>query len=181
MAISMGLRYPQRVRSLVLIGGFSEIDTIIERNFWLRIAMIDKLGMSDELGAFVSMWIMSHRFLDTDLGKRTAQATVDNIRTNDPETYKSLCRSVLRWGRRLPGQEAELTITSQLASLSMPVLALTGTSDHFIPATFSRLIADRVPNGQYQEIADCGHIPVLEKPAETVAAIQSYLSSRVIA
>lgn len=79
------------------------------------------------------------------------------------------------WGRVLPELAGEPKFTVRLPTIKVPTLALTGDSDHYIPARLSRLIADRIPKAEYKEIAVCGHIPVQEKPEETAKILKSFI------
>jgi pimeloyl-ACP methyl ester carboxylesterase len=181
MAMAMAERHPDLVASLVLVGGFSELDELMRRNFDLRIALVDRLGMSDELGVFITMWIMSHAYLDTEAGRAQGDLTIQLVKKNDPEVYKALCRSILDWGKCLPGQEGEPKFTERLRGLDVPALALTGDDDQFIPARMSRVIADALPGCSYAEIAGCGHIPFMERPSEASAAVIDFLGRHPIA
>lgn len=175
MAMAMAERHPELVASLVLIGGFSELDTLMRMNFELRIDLVDRLGMSAELGRFIAMWIMSHGYLETAEGRAQSERTIAMVQLNDPEIYKGLCRSILDWGRALPGQENEPRITARLGHLDVPAIAITGDDDQFIPARMSRIIADAIPGCAYREIAGCGHIPFMERPGEVTAAVVEFL------
>ena len=50
-----------------------------------------------------------------------------------------------------------------------------GDNDYFIPAKFSRIIAEGIPDAQYAEVARGGHIPFIEKPSETVEIVKKFL------
>ena len=175
MAMAMAERHPELVASLVLVGGFSELDTLMRMNFELRIDLVDRLGMSAELGRFIAMWIMSHGYLETPEGRAQSERTIAMVQLNDPEIYKALCRSILDWGRALPGQEKEPTITSRLRNLRVPALALSGDDDQFIPARMSRIIADALPGCAYAELPGCGHIPFMEQPDEAARVVVDFL------
>lgn len=180
MAMAMAERHPDLVSSLVLVGGFSELDTLMRMNFELRIDLVDRLGMSPELGRFIAMWIMSHGYLETAEGQAQSERTIAMVQRNDPEIYKALCQSILDWGRALPGQEDQQKITERLKHLKVPTLAITGDDDQFIPARMSQIIAAAIPGCEYQEIAGCGHIPFMERPSETAAAVVRFLGQNPI-
>jgi pimeloyl-ACP methyl ester carboxylesterase len=59
----------------------------------------------------------------------------------------------------------------------VPTLAVSGDSDHFIPASLSKLIASKVPGAKYHEIAQCGHIAVQEKPEETAGVLAAFMKA----
>jgi pimeloyl-ACP methyl ester carboxylesterase len=174
-AQAMALRHPDLVRSLIVIGGFSELDRAMEINFSLRKKIIAKLGMSEELADFMGLSTMTREFMDTDEGLAAMRANQDKIRQNEPAFYTAFLDAVLSWGRRLPGQEGETLYTDLIRKISCPTLVIAGDNDYFIPASFSRKIAAAIPDAQYAEVQDGGHIPFIEKPTETVALIRSFL------
>ena len=173
MAMALARQHPARVGAMVLVGAFSELDALMDLNFRFRIELVRALGMGDAIADHISLWTMSHQFLDTEAGQATARLNREMVKRNTVERYIELNETILHWGRRLPGQEHEPVPTTWLHELAAPTLALTGDADHFIPASFSRLIADRIPGAVYEELPGCGHIPFLEMPelaAERTAA-----------
>ena len=49
MALALAQRHPGKLKSLIVVGGFSELDRAAELNFRLRLRLIEKLGMSGEV------------------------------------------------------------------------------------------------------------------------------------
>ena len=174
-AQAMAVRHPDLVRSTIVVGGFSELDRAMEMNFSLRKKMIAKIGMGEELADFMGLSTMTREFMDTDEGLAIMRANQENVRANDPDLYTAFLDSILWWGRRLPGQEDEPLWTEKIRSISCPTLVLTGDNDYFIPAKFSKIIADAIPGASYVEIPGGGHIPFIEKPEETAEAVASFL------
>ena len=66
-------------------------------------------------------------------------------------------------------------LTSRLAELTMPVLALWGAEDALVPAAVGRKLAEALPNAKFHELAGCGHLPTLEKPQESAALFEAFL------
>lgn len=176
MAMAMALRHPALVRSLTLVGAFSELDRLMELNFQYRKKLVQRHGMGEELAGHIGLWTMGRRFLETEAAEAVLRGNETAVKANSPETYVALLDSILHWGRRLPGQRGEPTVTTQLHRIDCPVLALTGDDDHFIPSSFSRRIVDQVPNGTYLEIPGCGHIPFLEQPGVAAEAVQQFIT-----
>lgn len=63
-----------------------------------------------------------------------------------------------------------------LHRIACPSLMLWGEHDQFSPTSDGIALANAIPGARYVEIADCGHFPTLEKPAETVAALRRWLA-----
>jgi len=176
MAQALTLRHPDMVRSLIVIGAFSELDRAMEMNFSLRKKIIAKLGMSEELADFMGLSTMTREFMETDEGLAIMQANQANIQSNSPELYPAFLDAILNWGRRQPGQEGETLYTELVAGITCPTLVIAGDNDYFIPASFSKKIAEAIPGAAYAEVHDGGHIPFIEKPTETAALVKSFLT-----
>ena len=176
MAQALTLRHPDMVRSLIVIGAFSELDRATEMNFSLRKKIIAKLGMSEELADFMGLSTMTREFMETDEGLAIMQANQANIQSNSPELYTAFLDAILNWGRRQPGQEGETLYTELVAGITCPTLVIAGDNDYFIPASFSKKIAEAIPGAAYAEVHDGGHIPFIEKPAETAALVKNFLT-----
>lgn len=176
MAQALSLRHPDLVRSMVVIGAFSELDRAMEMNFTLRKKIIAKLGMSEELADFMGLSTMTREFMETDEGLEIMRANQEKVRANAPEFYTAFIDAILHWGRRLPGQENEPLYTELVAAITCPTLVIAGDNDYFIPASFSKKIADAIPGAAYAEVHNGGHIPFTEKPAETAALVKNFLS-----
>lgn len=180
MALAMVERHARLIASCTLLGAFSELSAAMEINFRLRVNIVEKLGMGEEIADHITLWTASPAFLDTPEGFETARKTVDLVKSVDPQRYLALLRSIQRWGRVLPGQEKEPKFTARLKDLRAPMLVVSGDSDHFIPARMSRMIAAAVPGAVYREIPQCGHISVNERPHETTALVSDFIRQHPI-
>ena len=178
MAMAMADRHPGKFRSLILVGAFAELDRALALNFELRIKMTAKLGLGEEIADHVALWTMRRDFLASPRGEEALGVLLGAVRQNTPERYMALCRSILQWGRKLPGQEKEPTFTSRLAAIRAPTLVITGDSDHMIPASFSKHIANHIPGARYVEIPECGHIPFLERPDKVSEIIARFVTEQ---
>ncbi len=176
MALAMAHAHPEKVASLTIAGGFSELTSGIAINLRLRINIVSKLGMGPEIADHVTLWTNRPAFLDTPEGVAAADLNRQLIMKNDPVRYIAMVRSMQHWGRALPGQENEPRFTSRLAGIKAPTLALTGDSDHYVPSHLSRLIATRVQDAEYREIPECGHIAAQERPKETADIISTFVT-----
>ena len=119
-AQAMAVRHPDLVRSMIVVGGFSELDRAMELNFSLRKKIIARIGMGEELADFMGLSTMTREFMDTDEGLAIMRANQDNVRANDPDLYTAFLDSILSWGRRLPGQEDEPLWTEKIRSVLLP-------------------------------------------------------------
>jgi pimeloyl-ACP methyl ester carboxylesterase len=58
--------------------------------------------------------------------------------------------------------------------LEPPALFVWGLRDRLVPVAFARHVTDALPTAEHVEL-DCGHVPQLERPRETHAAIARFL------
>jgi len=175
MAMAFAEKYPELTKTLIVVGGFSQLDRALETNFRLRQKIIAKLGMGEEIADFMGLSTMTREFMETDAGLEVMRANQANVRNNSPELYNAFINSILWWGRRLPGQEKELLFTARLHNIKCPTLVIAGDNDYFIPTLFSKIIAENVPGAEYREVKSGGHIPFIEKPQETAALVTKFL------
>jgi pimeloyl-ACP methyl ester carboxylesterase len=76
----------------------------------------------------------------------------------------------------LQGMAARENTEVVLANLPVPVLLLAGEQDQIIPVTKSRALAAAVPNATLAIVEKAGHMPMLENPEGTTAAIREFLA-----
>ena len=175
MALALAQRHPDKLKSLMVVGGFSELDRATELNFRLRLRLIEKLGMSDEVADYMGLWTLTRKFINSDVGYATMRANQANIRTNSAEGYSAFIEALLQWGRCQPGQEQEPKFTALLGTIKVPTLVVTSDNDHLIPRELCELIAARIAGAKLVVMPGAGHIPFMEQPAEVVRIVIDFL------
>lgn len=95
-----------------------------------------------------------------------------------------LARGVAPPGRRafdalLPLVGAPIHRREQLARLSLPTLLLWGERDEAFPLPIAVDARSRIPGAELA-VVSAGHSPHLERPADTVDAIQAFLARRAL-
>jgi pimeloyl-ACP methyl ester carboxylesterase len=175
IALALAQRHPGRLKSLTVVGGFSELDRATELNFRLRLKLIEKLGMSDEVADYMGLWTLTRKFINSDAGYAVMRANQANIRTNSAESYSAFVEALLRWGRCQPGQDQEPKFTSLLSSIKLPTLVVTSDNDHLIPKDLSDLIAARISAAKLAVMPGAGHIPFMEQPENVVRIVLDFI------
>jgi pimeloyl-ACP methyl ester carboxylesterase len=175
MALALAQRHPQKLKSLTVVGGFSELDRATELNFRLRLRLIEKLGMSEEVSDYMGLWTLTRKFINSDAGYAVMRANQANIRENSAEHYRAFVEALLKWGRCQPGQEHEPKFTSVLGSITAPTLVITSDNDQLIPVELSELIAARIFNANLVVIPGAGHIPFMEQPDKVVRVVLDFI------
>lgn len=175
MALALTEQAPELVRSLVVVGAFSELDRAAVLNFDLRKRLIEKLGFSDEVADYMALWTLSREFVNSDAGYQQMLANQRIIRQNSPERYLEFVRSVLAWGRELPGQADEAKFTSRLPRIERPTLVVGSANDQLIPLRLSEIIAENIPGAELVVMPDGGHIPFVEKPEDAARIVLDFV------
>jgi len=68
------------------------------------------------------------------------------------------------------------TLLSRLAAVSVPTLVVWGESDRIVTPAYGRAVDHAIPGAQFAEIPKAGHLPHLEAPDATWAAIDAFLA-----
>jgi pimeloyl-ACP methyl ester carboxylesterase len=176
IALALAQRHPSKLKSLIVVGGFSELDRATELNFRLRLRLIEKLGMSDEVADYMGLWTLTRKFINSDAGFATMRANQANIRANSAQSYSAFVEALLKWGRCQPGQKREPKFTALLDSIKTPTLVVTSDNDHLIPKELSDLIAARIAGAKLIVMPGAGHIPFMEQPEEVVRIVLEFLA-----
>jgi pimeloyl-ACP methyl ester carboxylesterase len=176
MAMALAESRPELVRSLIIVGGFSELDRAAALNFGLRARLIRKLGLGEEVADYMGLWTLTREFINSDEGYAQMKANQANIRKNSAELYLAFVETVLAWGRCLPGQEKEPKFTARLKNITAPTLVLSSDNDHLIPLELSKIVSDNIRGAKLEVMRGYGHILFIEHPDETAAMIKSFIA-----
>lgn len=63
-----------------------------------------------------------------------------------------------------------------LAQIDVPALVVWGADDQLLPAAGANLLVAGLARGEKVIIAECGHLPMVEKPRETAQAYRAFLA-----
>jgi len=171
VALELGLRYPERVGRLVLLApslawrrerpwapfvrvlspelGFVQITPrwIVERIVHGLIPVADDGWVRAGVDEFLRAYL-------TPRGRVAFYAAARQIYLEEPHGSKGF------WTR--------------LATLEAPSLFIWGRHDRLVPIGFAAHVQNTLPSARHLQL-DCGHVPQIERPAETHAAIMDFL------
>ncbi|MEO6533652.1 MAG: alpha/beta fold hydrolase [Pseudolysinimonas sp.] len=68
-------------------------------------------------------------------------------------------------------------LQARLGEVRIPALVVWGASDRVFTPGYGRAYAAELGNARFELIADAGHLPQLERPVETFAAIDGFLAT----
>lgn len=87
-----------------------------------------------------------------------------------PEVYVRQARAL----QRRKDQQAVLR------KIRIPTLILCGAHDQLCPVKRHSFMAELIPNAHLEVLEDSGHLPTLEQPAETTAALRKWMKAPLV-
>ncbi|MHC9290912.1 alpha/beta fold hydrolase [Mycobacterium sp. LTG2003] len=104
---------------------------------------------------------------------------------NDDRAVTDWAEMFTMWPTKYtPGLRSQLAVAPEdnrlpaYQHIKVPVLVIGFADDLVIAPHLGREVADAIPNGQYLEIPDTGHLGFIEKPQEVNAAILKFFSAQ---
>jgi pimeloyl-ACP methyl ester carboxylesterase len=162
VALEAGLRYPERIRRLALIGGAVPMP--------VADALLDAAEHDEPRAiALVNLWSHSPRGLIGGNRVPGLWMTGVNQRVMErqrPGVFLTDLRNCNDY------QPADAT----LAALAVPVLLVNGSKDRMTPVRAARQFAERLPGARLTFIDGGGHALMAEKPDEVLDVLRDFLA-----
>jgi pimeloyl-ACP methyl ester carboxylesterase len=172
VALELGLRHAARVRRLALLA--PSLAWRRERP-WAPLVRL----LRPELGLvqLAPRWLVEaivHRVIPV-AGSNWVQAGVDEFLRAylTPRGRAAFYAAARQIYLEEPG--GSKGFWTRLATLAPPALFVWGRLDTLVPIGFARHVRDALPSARHLEL-DCGHVPQLERPAETHGAIAAFFA-----
>jgi len=174
VAIEVGLRRPERVRTLGLL---CPAVAFIKRAWHPLVRLLrPEVGLVPHRyprrAVASQLWSM---FFDSDaLDPAVADIVVDEFQRiygSAGARFAFLCaaRNIYLdapWGKS--------GFYARLADLEAPALFVWGSHDRLIPAGFKRHVAEWLPTAEQVVLDGCGHVPQIEHPEETSGLLRDF-------
>ncbi len=160
--------HPGAVQGLVLActsASFGQADGAWQSKFVAeRLAPLDAgLGMADMAMRLVPGMVAP---MASVAARQAAIAVMSRV----PEaSYRVALKAIAAFDRR-----------AALAAIAVPTLCLAAEHDRTAPPEVMQRMAQRIPGGEYQCLADAGHIANVEQPAAFNAAVTAFLQRHAL-
>jgi 3-oxoadipate enol-lactonase len=157
--------YPEIVRSLVLISGFTHRNDPrmrLQFNLWLDLAQTNKIALTKLLLTSG----LSREFLSV-FDEPTLDGIIEHFVASSDW---SLIEEAIR-------VDLDLDVRAQAQRIKAPTLLITGKHDQIVPPAYSEDLASLISNSKKTEISS-GHLSFLEKPLDLASAILSFYKER---
>jgi pimeloyl-ACP methyl ester carboxylesterase len=178
VAIELALRHPERVATLSLLAPAVAFLRRRELVPLVRLLRPELAAIPHPLRAGQvrdALWGLFAR------PERLDPAVADVVADEFCETYRSRSGRVAFYAaaRRiyLDAPHGERGFWTRLAGLRAPSLFVWGGQDRLVPATFSRHVAEALPEARQEVLDDCGHVPQVELPELTNALIRELIEA----
>lgn len=165
VALNIGFRFPDVVKSLVIIDSVSETNQamINEINAW-----IDLCEKKDGYAFFWGMAksIYGPKFMKENMSflEQRAEAT----RHVDPSYLEGQISLYKTFNK-------DVYMTNRLKEIKAPTLIICGMDDILKPPKFSKIIRDEIKNSKLVLLEDCGHVAIFEKYQEIIELIKKWI------
>ncbi|MFJ7730188.1 alpha/beta fold hydrolase [Neobacillus sp. NPDC097160] len=152
--------YPESVKSLTLVGGFTEPPEGARKALADRSTLVRENGMDSIADSIVEGGFSS--YTKTNLAMMGLVRSL--IQKNDVEGYAASCKAL-----------AEAKAISQ-CDVKVPVLLIVGDEDKTTPLSMSKHLLKNFPNSELVVLSNCGHWATIEMPIEVNAAILKFIN-----
>lgn len=152
IGLTLALKAPQRLCSLIVVNGWSALDPHFARSFETRLALLRNCGVRAYLRAqpiflYPAPWISEHcEELDRELEVQLAAFSESSVEA------------------RVAALQA-FDISDRLGELDTPILAIAAKDDMLVPWTCSRALVERTPRATLEVIDTGGHACNVTEPA----------------
>ncbi|MDZ4674056.1 MAG: alpha/beta fold hydrolase [Gemmatimonadota bacterium] len=161
VALEFLRRHPDRVRGLVLMDTKAEADSPEGRKARdAQLAMVRESGIA----------ALADQMVPKLLASGAAPSLVAQVRAMVMATPVAGVAGALGAMRDRGDSRVLLPELGRI-----PVLVVSGAADALIPAAVAEALADAIPGARLEIIPGAGHLPPLEQPAATTAALQRFL------
>jgi len=166
LSLATTLKYPERVKGLVLVDTQDEAWDKARNDQWLRTVDTIAASWGPDLSPQVAGLLMSQQFLDDS-------PAWTGTWTNEVAKYDLRGQSNL--GRAIAYRE---DYSRRVNEIKVPVLVVHGTADQGITLDVGKAMAERIPGAQFEEIPGAGHCPPLEVPEAFTERLASFLKKK---
>lgn len=160
IGLATALRWRSRVKRLVMCASAARIGT---REMWVdRITQVREKGLEAMADVILARWVMPE------------------FATREPAVMRGLrnrlTRTPLAGYLATAGTLRDTNLRLQADALRVPALVLSGEHDVVVPPAVARQLSDILPDAHWGLIKGAAHLPPVEQPQATSAAIAKFLS-----
>jgi 3-oxoadipate enol-lactonase len=163
VALIFASRWPERVKSLSVISSVSEVGPELDHavSQWRQAA----LEAPETLYQTMLPTTFSAGFIDAN--PKLIEQGEARLQSCEPDFFRAFAQLVDAF--------RHLDITGRLDRIRCPTLVMVGERDALKLPSYSRVLADCIPDSELVVVPGAGHAVILEKPSEVNAALLEFL------
>jgi 3-oxoadipate enol-lactonase/4-carboxymuconolactone decarboxylase len=159
IGLTLALRHPDRVLGLA---AFSAPAVFGAPAGWAdRAAQVRAGGTASIVGLSASRWFPAD-YLERDPGP--GAASLGHLLDVDDESYALCCEAL-----------AGFDLADEASRITVPTVCAVGDSDIATPPADVEALARLIPNAAFRVVAGAGHLPVMERPVESLDILRTIL------
>lgn len=153
-----------------LVGTLTSVSSVCRRTPEERAAVLDRLNTA-AADIRASAQASLHRWYDgTDVAPDTVRRTERTLLANDPDSFLNCYRVFAT---------ADAELVPELSRISVPALAVTGECDPGSTPEMTRRLAEAIPNCEAVVVPGARHMLPVERPAEFVRILSTFLGGYI--
>jgi len=164
VGLMFALKYPEAVKSLILVATTPTVDKAIR-------ARVDRwiLGARFHSGRILFQIAYPDIYSDSFIERMWdfVMYTAPAFDLLDFDSFIELCKAFL-----------EVDLKGRLGSIKAPTLVIVGSEDKFFPRRYSEMINKEISGSRLEVIEGCGHVVIWEKPDEFNKIVVDFLRGR---
>ncbi len=158
----MGLRHPERCRTLVIIASVSQSDPLCA-------AMVERWRLAAQLGDGKAFF----RLIYADVYSELFLTARPDLMPLAEERYATLdLPAAVRLIKSFQG----FNVTAELAGIQVPTCIVSAELDLLKPRKYGEIMHRAIPGAEFHLIPGAGHVVVLERAAEVNTIILGFLA-----
>lgn len=162
VGMGLGLHHPDRLHSLAVCDARAEAPPEYRDAWGERARKVRADGIEVMVEPSVTRWF-TEAFQHTETARMEAMRTM--IRRTSVDGYAGSAAAL-----------RALDYERHLAGLRVPTLFLVGSDDAGAPPAVMRRMHEKTPGSRFAEIAEAGHLSVVEQPQAFARALLDFLS-----
>ena len=167
MAWNAALQHPDKVKKLVLIGSAGyELEKVAQGVS--KLMNVPGMGLVYSKGMPLSMSEGGARRVYADTSKINHTEVANNNKLWNREGNLEAAYRLM--------QSHQFPDSSRIKDITIPTLILWGKNDRIVPVEHAYKFQRDIRGSQLVIIDTCGHVPMIERPAETASEIRKFLA-----
>lgn len=170
LALEAALSNPERVPALILLSPWVHAKRPIFPDWFAQLPQVHRLTLL--LARYLGE---TSPLLDYSYAQ---PMRIDDQRRALTGIHREMANWDAAWAALLNRSLTDpVEISAHLEEIRQPVLVISGELDQIVPSADTQATAAELPNAQFVEVPDCGHVPQEECPLQVIDTVSAWLQT----